>query len=109
MTARRWNDVKADAVSRQPWLGSAEAAEERGRIRVENLGRIRGHELAELRKSAGLTQAEVAVALGVSQARVSQIEHGKIDSLDTLRAYAEVLGAEVSIVISRGPLSLKVA
>jgi transcriptional regulator with XRE-family HTH domain len=73
------------------------------------LGRIRGHELAELRKSVGLTQAEVANALKVSQARVSQIEHGQIDSLDTLRAYAEVLGAEVSVVVSRGPLTLKVA
>jgi DNA-binding XRE family transcriptional regulator len=54
-------------------------------------------------------QADVAHALGVSQARVSQIEHGQIDSLDTLRAFAEVLGAEVSIVVSRGPLTLKVA
>ncbi len=51
----------------------------------------------------------MAGALGVSQARVSQIEHGHIDGLDTLRAYAEVLGAEVSIIVSRGPLSLKVA
>jgi DNA-binding XRE family transcriptional regulator len=109
MTARRWSEVKADAVSRQPWLGTAEAAAQRSRIRAEHLGRIRGHELAELRKSAGLTQADVADALGVSQARVSQIEHGQIDSLDTLRAYAEVLGAEVSIVVSRGPLTLKVA
>jgi len=109
MTARSWSDVKADAVTHQPWLGTAEAAEDRARIRAENLARIRGHELSELRKSVGLTQAEVANALGVSQARVSQIEHGQIDSLDTLRAYADVLGAEVSIVVSRGPLSLKVA
>ncbi len=109
MTGRRWSEVKADAVNRQPWLDTAEAAQERNRIRTENLGRIRGHELAELRKSAGLTQAEVAKTLRVSQARISQIEHGRIDSLDTLRAYAQALGAEVSIVVSRGPLTLKVA
>ncbi|ROO51411.1 helix-turn-helix protein [Micromonospora sp. Llam0] len=54
-----------------------------------------------MRKSAGLTKAEVAVALGVSQARISQIEHGQVDSLDTLRADTEALGAEVSIVVSR--------
>jgi DNA-binding XRE family transcriptional regulator len=109
MTARRWSDVKAEAMARQPWLDSAEAQGQRATTRTENLGRIRGHELAEMRKSAGLTQAEVAVALGVSQARISQIEHGQVDSLDTLRAYAEALGAEVSIVVSRGPLTLRVA
>ncbi|MER7009154.1 helix-turn-helix transcriptional regulator [Dactylosporangium sp. NPDC000555] len=109
MTARRWSDVKAEAMAQQPWLASAEAEAERAQIRAENLGRIRGHELAEMRKSAGLTQAEVAAILRVSQARVSQIEHGQVDSLDMLRAYAEALGAEVSIVVSRGPLTLRVA
>jgi transcriptional regulator with XRE-family HTH domain len=96
-------------MARQPWLASAEAQAQRVMIRAENLGRIRGHELAEMRKSAGLTQAEVAATLGVSQARISQIEHGRVDSLDTLRAYAEALGAEVAIVVSRGPLTLRVA
>lgn len=109
MTGRRWSEVKAEAMARQPWLASEEAQEQRAAIRVENLGRVRGRELAEMRKSAGLTQAEVATILGVSQARISQIEHGQVDSLDTLRAYAEALGAEVSIVVSRGPLTLRVA
>lgn len=109
MTARRWGDVKSEAMTRQPWLAGAEAQGQRAAIRAENLGRIRGRELAEMRKAAGLTQAAVAVALGVSQARISQIEHGQVDSLDTLRAYAEALGAEVSIVVSRGPLTLRVA
>ena len=109
MTARNWNDVKAEAMVRQPWLATDEAEQERASIREEHLGLIRGHELAELRKSSGLTQAEVAAVLGVSQARVSQIEHGQIDSLETLRAYAQALGAEVSITISRGPLTLRVA
>ena len=109
MTGRRWSEVKAEAVARQPWLASDEAGEQRAEIRAENLGRIRGHELAEMRKSAGLTQVEVAAMLGVSQARISQIEHGQVDSLDTLRAYAEALGGEVSIVVSRGPLTLRVA
>jgi transcriptional regulator with XRE-family HTH domain len=45
--------------------------------------------LAEMRTSAGLTQAGLAAAFGVSQARISQIEHGQVDSPDTLRAYAE--------------------
>jgi DNA-binding XRE family transcriptional regulator len=109
VTARRWSDVKAEALARQPWLAGPDAQAARAEIRAENLGRIRGHELAEMRKSAGLTQADVATVLGVSQARISQIEHGQIDSLDMLRAYAQALGAEVSIVVSRGPLTLRVA
>ncbi|MEO3741967.1 helix-turn-helix transcriptional regulator [Plantactinospora sp. B5E13] len=78
MSGRRWSDVKAEAMAQQPWLASAEAQGQRAAIRAENLGRIRGHELAEMRKSAGLTQTEVAAALGVSQARISQIEHGQV-------------------------------
>jgi DNA-binding XRE family transcriptional regulator len=65
--------------------------------------------VVERKTKEGLTQVEVAAILGVSQARISQIEHGQVDSLDTLRAYAEALGGEVSIVVSRGPLTLRVA
>ncbi|MET8861533.1 helix-turn-helix transcriptional regulator [Nonomuraea sp. NPDC004580] len=52
-----------------------------------------GHHLKELRKSVGKTQSEVAAALGISQARVSQIENGDLDSmgLETIRAYAAAL------------------
>ena len=42
MTARRWSDVKAEAMARQPWLAGDEAREQRAAIRAENLGRIRG-------------------------------------------------------------------
>jgi transcriptional regulator with XRE-family HTH domain len=43
---------------------------------------VRGHQLAEMRTTAGLTQAELAEALGVSQARISKIEHGEISGID---------------------------
>ena len=46
MTTRRWSEVKAEAMARQPWLAGAEAEAERAGVRAENLGRIRGHELA---------------------------------------------------------------
>ena len=36
--------------------------------------------------SAGLTQAELAEALGLSQASASKIEHGKISGIDVVRA-----------------------
>lgn len=109
MTGRRWQDVKAEALARNPWLASDEAEQERESIRAEHVARIRGHELAELRKITGLTQAQVAEQLNLSQARISQIENGHIDSLELLRAYARVLGGEVSVMVQRGPLTIHVA
>ncbi|MGW0390825.1 helix-turn-helix domain-containing protein [Streptomyces sp. NPDC003042] len=109
MKGRSWREVRAEALERQPWLGTSEAEEGRAQVREENTARIRGHELARLRRSAGLTQAGVAAALGVSQARVSQIEHGQVDSLDVLRAYAAALGGEVSVIVQRGDVTVKVA
>jgi DNA-binding XRE family transcriptional regulator len=109
MKGRSWREVRAEAVEKFPELVSEEAQRERARIREENVARIRGHELAVLRKEAGLTQAEVATALGVSQARVSQIEHGQVESLEILRAYAAALGGEVAVFVQRGDVSVKVA
>lgn len=109
MKGRSWHEVRAEACERHPWLASEEAEQERARVRAENVARIRGHELAALRREAGLTQGGVAAALGVTQARISQIEHGQVDSLEVLRAYAAALGGEVSVIVRRGDTSVKVA
>ncbi|MFJ9949011.1 helix-turn-helix domain-containing protein [Kitasatospora sp. NPDC091207] len=90
-------------------MATPEAEAERARMRQESLARIRGHELAELRRKVGLTQKEVAGLLGVSQARVSQIEHGQVDSLDNLRAYAAAIGGEVEVTVRQGDRTIKVA
>lgn len=66
--------------------------------------------LADLRQSRGVTQAELASALGVSQPNVSKIERG-FDSgkgevlLGTLAGYVEALGGrlEVRAVFSQHP------
>ena len=42
------------------------------------LAQSRGHQLAETRKQLGLAQKDLASALGVSIARISQIEHGEV-------------------------------
>ncbi|MEV7774197.1 helix-turn-helix transcriptional regulator [Kitasatospora sp. NPDC086791] len=109
MKGRSWTEVWAEAQRVNPWLASPEAEADRARIRQETLARIRGHELAELRKAAGLTQKEVAGLMGVSQARVSQIEHGQVDSLDNLRAYAAAIGGEVEVAVRQGERTIKVA
>jgi transcriptional regulator with XRE-family HTH domain len=72
---------------------------------------IAGHHLKELRKALGKTQADVASALGVSQARISHIENGDLAAmeLDTLRAYARALVGRVDITVNVGPHAVKVA
>src|SRR5258708_39510853 len=51
-------------------------------------------QLVEARQAAGLTQAEVAKRIGVSQAQVARIEKRGYDAytLTTLRRYVEALG-----------------
>lgn len=72
---------------------------------------VAGHHLAELRKTVGMTQAEVAELLGVSQSRVSDIERGRAATIElaTLRAYAQALGGVLDISVRIGPHSVKVA
>lgn len=56
--------------------------------------------LRELRKDHGLSQAQLAERMGVSQRRVSAIERGRIDSTEvsTVRSYVEALGGRVHLV-----------
>ncbi|MBI2941362.1 MAG: XRE family transcriptional regulator [Chloroflexi bacterium] len=51
-------------------------------------------QLVEARQAAGLTQAEVAKRLGISQAQVARIEKRGYDAytLNTLRRYVKALG-----------------
>ena len=63
--------------------------------------REEAYKLAEVRRSRNLTQIELADRLGVSQKRVSQVEHGNLSSLrvGTLERYAEGLGGRLRVVI----------
>jgi transcriptional regulator with XRE-family HTH domain len=58
-----------------------------------------------MRTTAGLTQADLAKALGVSQARISKIEHGEISGI----AYVSALGGSIDVVAHIGDRSWKVA
>ena len=59
-------------------------------------------QLVEARQAAGLTQAEVANRLGVSQAQVARIEKRGYDAytLTTLRRYVSALGDDFSLQVS---------
>ena len=59
-----------------------------------------GANIRAARKRAGLTQAEVADAAGVSQAAVSQLERGReAGVVGTLRRVADVLGITLAALV----------
>ena len=59
---------------------------------------VRDNRLALLRESVHLTQADVAQALGTSQANLSQFEKKKDVKLSTLRDYVEAMGGVLEVV-----------
>ena len=63
---------------------------------LENEYAIIGQIIAA-RVRAGMTQADVARAMGVSQPAVAKVEAGKVKSLDTLRRYADAVGCKIKV------------
>ena len=70
---------------------------------------VRAEYLTEMRKKAGMTQAEVAEAMGVSQQRVSAIESGSVAELATLADYIYALGGELKVIADFGDSWRRVA
>ena len=70
---------------------------------------VRAEYLAEMRKKAGMTQSEVAEAMGVSQQRVSAIESGAVAELATLADYIRALGGELVVIADFGDSWRRVA
>lgn len=92
-----WEQVRAEA------LESGQVTQDAlTRAQVEQDAYVAGYRLAELRGKAGMTQTQLAEAMGVSQARVSAMERGEVDSLTvaSVRAYITALGGTVKIVAS---------
>lgn len=104
----RWSDVKAKGRAADPRTTDQQAAD-KAAAGERREAFVRGHQLAEMRTTAGLTQAELAQALGVSQARISKIEHGEISGIDVVRAYVAALGGSIDVVARLGDRSWKVA
>jgi DNA-binding XRE family transcriptional regulator len=85
----RWQDVRAAHVERAGGEEAVEAGKQ------ELLATVQGHRLAEIRRSRGLTQLQLAERMGVTKGRVSQIEQGKVSGLDVLARYAVALGGRL--------------
>ena len=71
------------------------------------LAEARGHQLAEARKQLGLAQRDIAAAMGVSIARVSQIEHGEMTSFEVIARYVEALGGRLDLVADFGDRTVR--
>lgn len=86
---RSWSEVKASRAkspARARGYHAAKSAFEWGeRVRTE-------------REAAGLTQAELADAIGTSQPAIARLEAGGVNpSLDTLARVAQALGLELIV------------
>lgn len=73
------------------------------------LNEARGWRLAELRKRRKMTQDQVARRMGVTVARISQIENGDLSTQDVLARYIAALGGTLKLVADFGDEQLKVA
>jgi DNA-binding XRE family transcriptional regulator len=73
------------------------------------LDEARGWRLADIRRRRGLTQEQVANRMGVSVARISQIENGDVSTQDVLVRYIAALGGTLKLVADFGDEQLKVA
>jgi DNA-binding XRE family transcriptional regulator len=104
----KWEDAKAKGRAVDPRTDAERAESEQvGRERLDAY--VRGHQLAEMRKAAGMTQAGLAELLHVSQARISKIESGEISGIEVIRAYVAALGGTVDLVATLGDRTWKVA
>jgi transcriptional regulator with XRE-family HTH domain len=71
--------------------------ERRARLDTIKAAMIDAERLAAVRARRGMTQVELAAALGRSQGQVSQIERRDDLYLSTLRAYVEALGGTLEV------------
>ncbi|HUZ22540.1 MAG TPA: helix-turn-helix transcriptional regulator [Streptosporangiaceae bacterium] len=70
--------------------------------------RRQGQRLAGERKRHGLTQAQLAQAMGISPGRVSQIERGELATIDAVARYIAALGGRLDLIASFGDHALTV-
>jgi ribosome-binding protein aMBF1 (putative translation factor) len=86
--------VKWDRAAYLERVGTEEAE----RRRKATMARQSGYQLAEERKRHGLTQAQLAAAMGVSPGRVSQVERGELATIEAVARYIEALGGQLDLI-----------
>ncbi|MCP9958955.1 MULTISPECIES: helix-turn-helix domain-containing protein [Streptomyces] len=95
-----------ETLEQELYAAGVEPAEvEAGSRRL--LAEARGRRLGEARRQSGMAQRDVAARMGVSVARVSQIEHGEGATLDVIARYVEALGGRLELVADFGDRTLR--
>lgn len=97
----KWSDIRGEHIER---IG----AEQFEAGKKQALAEMYGWQLAEIRRRRDLTQVEVAERMGVTKARVSQIENGSVSTREVLERYVEALGGRLSLVADFGDELLRV-
>ncbi|MGH2390951.1 MAG: helix-turn-helix domain-containing protein [Chloroflexota bacterium] len=103
MSVERQDDISKGQESYQRWLAGLQADPRFQAIYEEEAGKKElWLQLVEAREAAGLTQAEVAGRLGVSQAQVARVEKRGYDAytLNTLRRYVQALGDDFDLQVA---------
>jgi len=93
---------------RAAYIERAGGPDEAERRRKALMARQTGYRLSEERKRRGLTQAQLAEAMGVTPGRVSQIERGRLATIDAVARYVEALGGRLDLIASFGDHTLTV-
>jgi transcriptional regulator with XRE-family HTH domain len=86
----------------------AAVAAELARLRAENARLLRMLELSP-RQASPPGPAQVATRMGISIARVSQIERGDVSTQDVLNRYITALGGTLKLIADFGDDQLKIA
>ncbi|MGO8956866.1 MAG: helix-turn-helix domain-containing protein [Streptosporangiaceae bacterium] len=91
------------ALLRRPGGGGFDAAV------TGMLDDARGWKPAEMRRRRGMTQEKVAARMGVSVARVSQIQGGDVSTQEELNRFVTALGGTLKLIADFGDEQLKIA
>ena len=91
-STKKWSTL-AERVEARPGAAARIAGH-----RKRQLAELEEYTLAELRRSVGVTQTELAELIGRTQSAISQMESGTYAiTVDTLRSIVTQLGGELTI------------
>lgn len=91
--AKKFKDLAA------PLYDDPDRAARIGEAKDEMIGELVAYQLAELRRSLGVDQTELARRLGITQGGVSALERSADPKLSTLRKLVEALGGTLRIEV----------
>lgn len=97
--AKKWSDIRRARFS------EAERAEQDRRIDAE----LVELSLAELRRELGVTQADMASAIEITQSQLSKLERRDDHLVSTLRRAVRALGGELEVTAVVGDRRVKLS